>query len=405
VSWIGLNDRQTARFDPRGITCADAGVAASQPRGALAENALPQDTLLCQGSLVVETRFDPARKQPQILISLARELPWPCGIALQISETGQLCWLHRQGRASSKGTLDLNLLTQPDRLRISYCWDAPARSAALTVLDLDSGQALTTPVADPAPLLTHDLARIILDPGSRPVTGDTDGHMPGTPDEHANFLAPPHTELHPEAHLGRDLRLIALADQEEPALMAPTLAGDTLIDTEYGARPVRDLHPGDLICLANGDIAPLRGLVTRQLPARGWFAPVELRAPFFRLRHNLRVAQDHQLLLTGPDADYLFGESHHLVKARHLLHHNGARLCPGLQQTLYQLLFDDHYCVQAGGIGSESLFTGQIAAQPALLARSALAQTPARQIPRHEHRYRPVLGRFETETLLRATSV
>jgi Hint domain-containing protein len=400
VSWIGLNDRQIGCFDPRGIACADAGVAASQPRGALAENALPEHALLCQGSLVVETRFDPARNQPQILISLAHDLPWPCRIALQISETGQLCWLHRQGPMNStgcsRGALDLNLLTQPDRLRISYSWDAPARSAWLTALDLDTGQALTTPVADPAPLLLRDLARILLDPASHLGHSATAAH----PVEFTGVRIDNQTGR----HLGPDLRLIALSDQVEPALMAPTLAGDTLIDTEYGARPVRDLHPGDLICLAGGDIAPLRALVARQLPASGWFAPVELQAPFFGLRQSICVAQDHQLLLTGPDADYLFGESHHLVKARHLLHHNGARLCPGLQQTLYQLLFDDHSCVQAAGIGSESLFTGQIAAQPALLARSALAQMPLTQIPQHTRRYRPVLGRFETETLIRATS-
>jgi Hint domain len=480
VSWIGLNDRQIARFDARGIApegvgagAAGAGAAGSQPRAALPENALPEDAMLCQGSLVVETCFDPTCKQPQILVSLARDLPWPCRIALQISGTGQLCWLHRQGSVSSKGALDLNLLTQPDRLRISYNWDAPARSAWLTVLDLDSGQALTTRVAHPAPLLLRDLARILLNPASlqgqcaatghpgetpaecmdnqtgRPATGaatshtelHSDGHSAshsGTrtdrlqqphprchtahhtglhvgqlpepqpdqpPGPRAEPHPEPHVEPHSEPHLGPGLRLIALSDRPEPTLMVPTLCGDTLIDTEFGPRPVQDLRPGDLICLAGGDIAPLRALITQQLPACGWFAPVELRAPFFGLHQSILVAQDHHLLLTGPDADYLFGESHLLVKARHLQHHNGARLCPGLLQTMYQLLFDNHTCVQAGGIGSESLFAGQIAAQPALLARSTLAQMPAARMPRHKCRFRPVLGRFEAETLIRATSV
>ena len=60
---------------------------------------------------------------------------------------------------------------------------------------------------------------------------------------------------------------------------------------------------------------PLRARRNLTLPARGSFAPVLLRAPFFGLRQDLLVSADQLVAVTGAEAEYLFAEESVLMRA------------------------------------------------------------------------------------------
>ena len=51
------------------------------------------------------------------------------------------------------------------------------------------------------------------------------------------------------------------------------------------------------------------------LPARGSFAPVLLRAPFYAQTQDLLVSADQLLAISGPEVEYLFGTDAVLMPA------------------------------------------------------------------------------------------
>jgi hypothetical protein len=68
----------------------------------------------------------------------------------------------------------------------------------------------------------------------------------------------------------------------------------------------------------DGHALPLRAVHRRDLPTRGFFAPIVLRAPFFTRHTDLLVAADQPIAIGGLEVEYLFGEEEVLVEARFL---------------------------------------------------------------------------------------
>lgn len=139
----------------------------------------------------------------------------------------------------------------------------------------------------------------------------------------------------------------------------PCFVAGTLVDTPRGAIPVEVLRPGDPVLTREGEVAILRwvGIAVRR--AEGRDAPVRIGAGLFGATRDVMVSPQHRVLVTGPRAELLFGESEVLVRARDLV--DGCRVTwteDGLPLRYVHLLFDRHEVVTTSGLASESYQPG-----------------------------------------------
>jgi len=139
----------------------------------------------------------------------------------------------------------------------------------------------------------------------------------------------------------------------------PCFVAGTLVDTPRGAIPVEVLRPGDPVLTREGEVAILRwvGIAVRR--AEGRDAPVRIGAGLFGAMRDVLVSPQHRVLVTGPRAELLFGESEVLVRARDLV--DGCRVTwteDGLPLRYVHLLFDRHEVVTTSGLASESYQPG-----------------------------------------------
>lgn len=140
--------------------------------------------------------------------------------------------------------------------------------------------------------------------------------------------------------------------------------------------------------------------------ALGPRAPVRLRAPFFGLAGDLLVAPELRLLLAGPAVEYLFGTDEVLAAAGHLTD-GGAALRDRSAGVVrfHQVLLDRHAVIRVSGGWMESLFAGDLGADPALRSSSILAGMDPAEVPRHRVYARRTLKPYEVATLLAAPGV
>ncbi len=96
---------------------------------------------------------------------------------------------------------------------------------------------------------------------------------------------------------------------------APWIGPQSLVETDKGAVPARMLRPGDRVMTLDEGPMPLHRLLPRRLPARGSFAPILLRCPFFGLSSDILVSADQPILISGPSVEYLCGTEEALVPA------------------------------------------------------------------------------------------
>jgi hypothetical protein len=92
----------------------------------------------------------------------------------------------------------------------------------------------------------------------------------------------------------------------------------TPILTARGTVAAGALKPGDRLITRDNGAVPLIGVTRIQVPGRGSLAPVRLRAPFYGRRGDMLVSPEQPIWISGPEAEYLFGEEEVLVLARHL---------------------------------------------------------------------------------------
>lgn len=106
----------------------------------------------------------------------------------------------------------------------------------------------------------------------------------------------------------------ATEDKILPA-RAPWIGPRSRVETPRGLVEAAELRPGDRILTLDDGPLPLRRLIRRRLPARGSFAPIRLRAPFFGLSGDILVSADQHVLISGPSVEYLCGTEEALVPA------------------------------------------------------------------------------------------
>ena len=352
MSWIAISDGRRVSRSPR----LPAGITAP---------------LVPTGCIVVETRFRASKNQHQVVVDLSRGIGWQRAFQLVLSRSG-LHMMHIQG----DNLIEAKVATErPDRdaaLRITLSWRAPERIGMLAVENLDTGSFDLTVFEDPHPWPMDDIYALV--------------------------------HLSNECIIENAVTMLACANSVEPVGLQTGFVAGTLINTALGPKPVEALRPGLMVQTADAGMQPVRFVTSHEVPALGRYAPVRLRAPYFGLEKDLSVAPDHRLLITGTDAEYLFGADSVMVQARHLAQMAAAHQPYRLKTVRYvQVILDSHVCLQvAGRAWGESLYLGEIADHPTRLATSALAPIPADQLPRHTRTASPFLKGYEAMVLVSA---
>lgn len=132
----------------------------------------------------------------------------------------------------------------------------------------------------------------------------------------------------------------------------------TRIATPNGPRAVQDLRPGDLVITRDHGLQPVRWTGSRRVPASGSLAPVRFETGILGNDRPLLVSPQHRMLVRGPQASLMFGESEVLASAKHLVNGASVTTAPGGDVTYVHILFDAHEIVYAEGTPTESFFPG-----------------------------------------------
>ncbi|MGH1355425.1 MAG: Hint domain-containing protein [Thalassovita sp.] len=365
MSWIGLRDHATRRFNQAGLAHGSgARTGTDAPHG-------PAD-LLSRGALMLETGI-PAHDRPQTLLSYHHLHPWERGLSLQALPDGSVVLVVTQGGTVSHTPLHHGLTGEGYRLRITYIWDAPARQGWLSVRALGASLYHLQPVATPVPLSLRDLQTLFTQPASE---------------------------------IDAEVAYLALSDTPVPVGPMPSIAPDTPILTAQGYRPISELKRGDLIRTPDGDQVPVLANIACTVPAKGGFRPVRLRAPYFGLQRDITVAPDQRLCVSGADVEFLFGAPSALVPVQHLV--NGVSAFYTDETALvtwHQLLLPRNQPILAAGAALHSLYLGRMRRKVDQISVSLLAAYERSRLPEHARPVFPVLKPFEAATFVQHRAV
>lgn len=256
---------------------ADGWIALSD-RGIL--DGTPADDLLHKGLFVMELALP--LQDTRVLLDHQANTGWPRTFSLFHDPAAGLVLIHRQGGAVVRHVLPGPLPQARGTARLSYHFDAPARSWTLCfeTLSQDAPNKITVQGQNPLPLNMADM----------------------------QALCTEHRKDGPVLWFG-------LTRGAAPPAAAAWLGLRTPVQTSKGPVWAGNLKPGDVILTEDRGPVTLRRAPRLDLPARGSFAPVLLRAPFFAMNVDLLVSADQLVTLGGPETEYLFGEQAVLVPA------------------------------------------------------------------------------------------
>lgn len=144
-------------------------------------------------------------------------------------------------------------------------------------------------------------------------------------------------------------------------------AGGTFLATPNGSIAIEDLQVGDLVTTVDHGDQPIIWVYSHHWTARQVgdapnLAAVHIPAGALGINlpsRDLRVSQQHRILIRGAIAERMFGHSEVLIPAKALLAFPGVVLdfAPD-GVTYYHIMFDQHQVVLANGTPSESLYLG-----------------------------------------------
>lgn len=136
-------------------------------------------------------------------------------------------------------------------------------------------------------------------------------------------------------------------------------ARGTGILTGTGEKRIERLKAGDQVVTADRGLQTIRWIGSRRVPALGDFAPIVISKGVLGNTRDLVVSPQHRVLITGPQAELLFGEREVLVPAKHLLPWDGVWRREGDSVEYFHMLFDRHEIVHADGALAESFHPGE----------------------------------------------
>lgn len=358
MTWLSVADHNDRRFSLLGLGAEkkEAPVCGTQP-----------DDLLTTGSIVFETRQSPDGR-PQLLLGYKSTYPWHRSLTFQAIPGGGIAMVQVQGNDITHAAIQHEDSGRSDVLRITYSWDSAAKWGRLAMEHPESNRVVTVPVANPKPISLQDLRDLMLGRGDQTFS--------------------------------QDIIFVGLSDRIEPLGPMPTLLPSTPLATPWGYKPTSQLKRGDTVMTQNSGVVPVLQRVSRTVPARGSYAPVRLRAPYFGLQQDIIVAPDQRLVIDGPEVEYLFSKEAVLIPARHLVNGFAAlQETSGTTITYSQLLLPAHETMLAAGTPVESLYIGRLRRQPLQLASSVLAGFDRNLLPEHGQPAHSVLKWFEAITL------
>ena len=131
-------------------------------------------------------------------------------------------------------------------------------------------------------------------------------------------------------------------------------AGGTQIATPDGARAIEDLVAGDMVLTRDAGAMPIAWIGHRRVAGSGAFAPVRIPKGVLGALRDHRVSQQHRVLISGWQAELLFGAPEILVPAKALCDGGFASLAPCREVTYFHILLEGHQIVTADGVQSES---------------------------------------------------
>ena len=354
MSWIGLTDHQDGRFARSGLDRDHSN--AGRPK------------LLDRGTFMFETHV-PGKVRPHDLVGITHHSPWPRALMFSALPGGGVAMVHRRKDDLIHSALQWSGDGRAHTLRVTYAWDTQASWGRLALEQPAGGPTITNTVHAPHPQIAEDMRDLML--------GAT------------------------ERTLSRDVLFAALSTKVTPIGPMPTLHPGTPIATPGGYKDAGRLQRGDTVITDAGAIVPVLNIVRARMPARGSFAPVRLRAPYFGLTHDIVVAPEQRLVLRGSEVEYMFGQEAVLVPARHVVNGYAANwAATGALIDYVQVVLPGHEVLLAAGCPVESLYIGRIRRDEARLAASVLHHASIRLLPEHAKPFHQVLRPFEAITLL-----
>ncbi|WP_255012589.1 Hint domain-containing protein [Roseovarius sp. M141] len=149
------------------------------------------------------------------------------------------------------------------------------------------------------------------------------------------------------------------APDEDPVdvslLAPPCFTAGTLIETPSGLRKVELLEVGDEVATKDNGSQRIIWIGTRTVGGSGNFAPIHISEGALGNRRDLVVSPQHRMLVSGWQAELLFGEAEVLVAAKHLINGDTIYRAPCAQVTYLHLMLDEHQIIFAEGAATESL--------------------------------------------------
>lgn len=279
---------------------------------------------LAAGTFVAELRLPLPRAS--VLINLQTNHGTARSFGLFVGPDGGLSLLHRDGMAVQRVSLPAPLAMRGSAARLTFRFDAKAKTWALRLESLTGEEP--------------------------PVTAQGVGSLP-----FANI----------------DLDDICKKAATDPAVLwfgfcrsldvpraAPWIGLRTPVETTRGWVAAANLKAGDMIVTADRGPLALRALHRVDLPARGSFAPVLLRGPFYDPRGDVLVSADQRIALTGSAVEYLFGTDAVLVAARDVIDGQTA-LAEDRRNVISAVSLDLGQAALIGGAGSLGLAVGDYA--------------------------------------------
>ncbi len=140
---------------------------------------------------------------------------------------------------------------------------------------------------------------------------------------------------------------------------AACFTAGTLVDTPDGPRRIETLEAGDLVNTVDNGSLPISWIGGSTVSGRGRFAPIRISAGTLGAKNDVLISPQHQVLITGWQAQLLFGEHEVLVPAKAQVNGATVTAVPCDIVRYIHMMFDRHQLVITSGLVSESFFPGQ----------------------------------------------
>lgn len=266
------------------------------------------------------------------------------------------------------GNLFVNGVTGPRTSTLSF--STPLKTATFEIIDLDSNgtgwdDQVTVLAFDvdgnPVGVVFSNLEAYHTQTGN---TVEADGNSstavdpPGSPDSITVSFSGPVASIQVVIAPGSDVGRTGVVGISDISGDIVCFAEGTKIATPCGDIDISNLFPGDLVETFDHGAQPLRWIGQRRVTGQGRHAPICISSGTIGNKRDLFVSPMHRVLVSGWQAELLFGEPEVLVPAKHLLGCDGVYQAPRESLTYYHLLFDTHEIIFADGVPCESFHPG-----------------------------------------------